>query len=148
MRAPFQILVLPFRRIQNGFEFAAFLRSDAGYWQGIAGGGEGGESPENAAKREAKEEAGIPPTLHYLRLQTTTSVPVHHFKERTHWPTNLFVIPEFTFAVDCTGIDLKISEEHTEIFWGTYVEVEARLKWDSNRTALWELQQWLATQAP
>lgn len=141
MRAPFQVLVLPFRRRDDGFEFAALLRSDLGYWQGIAGGGEANESPEDAARREANEEAGIPPTLPYLRLQTTTSIPVRHFEERSTWPPGLFVIPEFSFGVDCKGIDMNISEEHARIFWGTFAEIDERLKWDSNRTALWELQE-------
>ena len=141
MRQPFQILVMPFRRVDGGFEFAAFRRSDADYWQGIAGGGEADESPEAAAKREAGEEAGIPLTALFFPLQTTSSVPVHHFEERVSWPTDLLVIPEFSFAVDCTGVQLRISHEHIEACWGRYREVYNRLKWDSNRTALWELQE-------
>ena len=38
-RAPFQILVFPYRRRGDKFEFALFRRADDGYWQGIAGGG-------------------------------------------------------------------------------------------------------------
>ena len=41
-------------------EYAIFQRSDGDYWQAIAGGGEEGETPEEAAKREIQEEAGIP----------------------------------------------------------------------------------------
>ena len=141
MRQPFQILVIPFRRVHGGFEFAALRRSDSDYWQGIAGGGEGNESPELAAKREAAEEAGIPSTTQFFRLQTTSSVPVHHFEERSFWPTDLLVIPEFSFAVDCTEVELEISPEHIEAYWGPYRDVHDRLKWDSNRTALWELQE-------
>ncbi len=58
-RAPFQILVLPYRKIAEAFEFAVFSRSDYACWQGIAGGGEEGETPMEAAQREAREEAGI-----------------------------------------------------------------------------------------
>jgi|SRR5688572_2648099 len=141
MRQPFQILVIPFRRVHCGFEFAALRRSDGDYWQGIAGGGEDGESPEDAAKREADEEAGIPVTAPFFRLQTTSSIPVHNFGDRSFWPTDLLVIPEFSFAVDCTDLELTISSEHVEAYWGGYRDVYARLKWDSNRTALWELQE-------
>lgn len=53
-RAPFQVLVYPYRRLEGGLvNYALFRRSDAGWWQGIAGGGEGRESPEEAARREA-----------------------------------------------------------------------------------------------
>ena len=39
-RAPFQVLVLPYRRGDDGaYEFALFRRADASLWQGIAGGG-------------------------------------------------------------------------------------------------------------
>lgn len=146
MRQPFQILVMPFRRTNNGFEFAVFRRSDGDYWQGIAGGGEGDESPEDAAKREAGEEAGIPLTAPFFRLQTTSSIPVHNFDERSSWPTHLLVIPEFSFAVDCTEVELEISAEHVEASWGQYQDVYDLLKWDSNRTALWELQERLRSQ--
>lgn len=33
MRAPFQILVIPFHRRETGAEFAVLKRSDAGWWQ-------------------------------------------------------------------------------------------------------------------
>ena len=58
-RAPFQVLIYPYRRIhEDGFEYAVFKRADEGFWQGISGGGEDGESPLEAARREAFEEAG------------------------------------------------------------------------------------------
>ena len=54
MRAPFQILVIPFRRTAAGLEFAVLRRSDADYWQFVAGGGEDDETPLQAARREAR----------------------------------------------------------------------------------------------
>ena len=39
-RAPFQVLILPYRKAAAGeYEFAVFSRSDYDCWQGIAGGG-------------------------------------------------------------------------------------------------------------
>jgi len=67
-RAPFQVLVLPFRKNRHGdFEYAIFERTDKPYWQGIAGGGEEGESPVGAAKREVLEEANIPEAARYYQ---------------------------------------------------------------------------------
>jgi dATP pyrophosphohydrolase len=41
-RAPFQVLVIPHRiHMHNQLEFALLKRADEGFWQGIAGGGEG-----------------------------------------------------------------------------------------------------------
>ena len=61
-RAPFQVLVLPYRiTLGNEVLYALFKResSSGGYWQGIAGGGENSESPLETAKRETLEEASI-----------------------------------------------------------------------------------------
>lgn len=47
-----------------------------GYWQGIAGGGEGDESPLCAARREAMEEAGIGTQSTFVRLEAQCMLPV------------------------------------------------------------------------
>src|SRR5262249_22275578 len=68
-RAPFQVLVFPYRRRPDAeLEVALFRRVDGGYWQGIAGGGHEGETPEDAARRETREEAGIEPTGPWIAL--------------------------------------------------------------------------------
>ena len=59
-----------------------FERTDEPYWKGIAGGGEEGESPVGAAKRETLEEANIPEAARYYTLKTTSSVPAYHFTAR------------------------------------------------------------------
>ena len=81
-RAPFQVLVLPFRWQAGRLEFAIFERADLGYWQGIAGGGIVGETALDAARREAAEEASIPPDRPYFGLSSMTFVPVVGFRER------------------------------------------------------------------
>lgn len=59
MRAPFQILAIPYQWI-NGVPFYCVLhRSDCDQWQFIAGGGENQETTEEATKREIFEESGI-----------------------------------------------------------------------------------------
>ena len=59
-RAPFQNLVLLFHREPDAsLRYAVFRRADRDAWQGIAGGGEESEVPEQAARREAAEEAGV-----------------------------------------------------------------------------------------
>lgn len=58
MRAPFQILAIPYK-YKNGIPIYCILhRSDYGQWQFIAGGGENNETPEEAAKREIIESLG------------------------------------------------------------------------------------------
>lgn len=45
-RAPYQVLVIPFVLKEHGIEYGILKRSDVGYWQAIAGGGEMGETPQ------------------------------------------------------------------------------------------------------
>ena len=141
-RAPFQVLVLPYRIVGQGdHEFAVFSRSDYDCWQGIAGGGEEAETPLQAAQREALEEAGIPPDRVFLPLDSVASVPVTCFPASTLWGDHLYVIPEYAFGVDATGACMVVSDEHREFRWLTYPQAERLLKYDSNRVALWELNQ-------
>ena len=140
VRAPYQVGVLPFRQIDGAErQYALFFRSDAGYWQVIAGGGEDTETPLEAARREAVEEAGIPPAAQFYRLDTTGSVPVFNFKAAAQWPRDLYVIPMHYFAVDATGQTIVLSHEHTDFNWFSFDEAVEQPRWDTDKIALWEL---------
>jgi len=140
-RAPFQVSVFPFRHSTPDAEYLVFQRSDHLYWQCIAGGGEDAESPLEAAKREAFEEAGIPVTCPYLSLQTTASAAITEFKDANLWDSQLLVIPIRYFGVRIDGLEIQLSHEHLAYRWLSYVAAQALLKWDSDKTALWELEQ-------
>ncbi len=141
-RAPFQVLVMPYRPSRAGdWEFALFHRSDIGCWQGIAGGGEDGETPLEAARREAFEEVGIPDTAALLPLDTTASIRVTVFRESETWGEDRFVVPEHAFGVRAEREEVILSSEHREVRWLPFAEAETLLRFDSNRTALWELNQ-------
>jgi dihydroneopterin triphosphate diphosphatase len=136
----FQVLVFPFRKSGNkGYEFAIFRRIRSGLWQAISGGGGNGESFIKTAVRESSEEACIPATADYFCLETVNSVPVHYFSEPT--PAGRYVIDEHCFAVDCSDVEIILSAEHSEYRWVDYETARGLLKWDSNKTALWELNQ-------
>ena len=139
MRAPFQILAIPYKIIETTPLFCIYCRADSGDWQFIAGGGENTETPLEAAKREAFEESGIKST-NWKELKSLSYLPVTVIQEkyRRNWDKDTYVIPEYVFGVECTG-DITLSAEHTKYFWTTYEEAVKKLKWDSNRTALYEL---------
>jgi dATP pyrophosphohydrolase len=139
MRAPFQVLVIPFKRTGDGVRFGVFHRADADVWQWIAGGGENDETPVQAARREALEEAGIDREARLIALESVASIPVHFFSEHVHWDANLLVIPEHSFGIEVTSREIRLCAEHRAVHWLTYDEASARVTFDSNRTALWEL---------
>ncbi|MGI8838851.1 MAG: NUDIX hydrolase [Pyrinomonadaceae bacterium] len=140
-RAPFQVLVLPYTVLPDGEVLYAIFRrepSTGAYWQGIAGGGEDGESPLEAARREAYEEAGIEASCDYIKLDTLTMIPVVNVSGFL-WGEDVLVIPEYCFGVLTRYEALQLSDEHTECQWFRYEKARLRLRWDSNRNALWEL---------
>ncbi len=142
MRAAFQVLVLPFRRTAVQYEFAVLKRRDADYWQFVAGGGEVGETPLEAARRETMEEIGIGDEL--ISLDSMSTVPKNHFKAAAAWGKDVYVIPEYCFGVDVGNFEIMLSAEHIELQWATYNQARRLLQWDSNRNALWELNERLA----
>ncbi len=137
-RAPFQILVFPFRYTAEGIRYALFERRE-GFWQGIAGGGENDETPEQAARREAFEEGGIAVGSDLVPLDSTASIPVIHFRDHHLWGPDRHVIPEYSFGLRMEEGHIRLCDEHTACRWLPYQEAYDRLRFDSNRTALWEL---------
>ncbi len=140
-RAPYNVLVIPFHTSILGFEYAVLRRSDAGYWQPVAGGGRVGEAVADAAKRETWEETGIPGTSGFYRLDSMDMIPKYHFAASKTWPAELYVLPQHCFGVESSTHDLVLSSEHTEFRWVNFDEANSLLHWQSNKTALWELHQ-------
>lgn len=94
--------------------------------------------PRPPAAKCPKSWASPPPLY---PLQATASIPVRFFSDRDGWPADLYVIPEHSFAVDTTGVDVALSDEHTEIRWLPYNKAAECLRWNSNRVALGELHE-------
>lgn len=140
-RAPFQVLVIPFRRVADRVEFAVLRRKDMNVWQGVAGGGEAGETPQEATVREIQEELGLDRLVLLYPLQTVASIPARFFEDRSNWPVGTYVVPENSFAADLTEMEIKISDEHTDVLWLDYAAASKALRFDSNRTALDELHE-------
>lgn len=148
-RAPKNVLVLPFRRMApDACEFAVFLRRDPAVWQAVAGGVEVGESFAEAARRELLEETGIDRPLRWIALDACASVPAAAFKDNGGWGPDVYVVMERAFGVEVApDAPIALSAEHSACEWLPYGAASARLRWDSNRTALWELDARLAREA-
>ena len=144
-RQPGQILAIPYvLTARNGALFATLRRADMNVWQGVAGGIESDESALQAAHRECLEELGTQ-NFSILSLDSRASIPASFFSSWSDWKLenpNLLVIPEYSFAVRLfSQEDVSLSSEHQTIEWHTYSDAFNLYKWDSNRTALWELDQ-------
>lgn len=140
MRAKYQVLVIPFKRTENKVQFCIFKREDMNVWQGIAGGGEEGETFLETAKREFYEESNIK-TDNIIALYSNSTIPSYHFKEAINWGNDFYVVPEYAFAVELKNEEILLSDEHKSYKWVSYEEANKLLEWDSNITALWELNE-------
>ena len=141
-RAPYNVLVLPYYIYENNVEYCIFKRADMNIWQFIAGGGEDDEEPRTAAIRESLEEASISPNSNYRQLVSMGYVSVENFSEKVRqtWGEKS-VIPVFTFSVNLDKKDIVISDEHTEFKWCSYTKARERLRFDLDKTALYELNE-------
>ncbi len=138
MRTPYQVLVIPFIKGGEKYYYAIFKRKDLDIWQFIAGGGERSERPVETAKREAEEEAGINGKSRYIRLASVCAIPAVNI-HGLEWGQEIIMIPELAFGVELFSKKLKITSEHTRYLWLNYEDARKKLKYDSNKSALWEL---------
>ena len=141
-RTKYQVLVIPYKKNDHDILYCIFKRSDMDEcWQFIAGGGEDEDKTLLAsAQREAFEEAGIPSAMHFLELETKCSIATECFQNaRTIWGEDCLVIPEYCFAVEIQSEEISLSHEHGCFEWVDYSTAKERLKYDSNKVALWEL---------
>lgn len=141
MRQPKQVLVFPYKKNSDGnYLYAIFCRvGSAERWQGIAGGVEEGETLLEAARREAKEEANISLDAKVIPLESVSTMPVVNVTKNFLWGNDVLLIYEYAFGVDATNEEMRLSREHTKMEWLPYDEAIKKLKWDSNKNALWEL---------
>ncbi|HEX2947896.1 MAG TPA: NUDIX pyrophosphatase [Clostridia bacterium] len=136
-----QILVIPYQVSDAIPIYCIFKRSDAHYWQFIAGGAEDNETPCEAAKREAFEEANLYEGLEYYQLTSKFHVPADCIlpRHRQYWSKDTFVLPEYCFSVKVSDTNITLSSEHEEFRWVSYEKAIELLKWETNKTALFEL---------
>ncbi len=138
MRKPIQILIFPFYKEKKRYLYAIFKRRDLKFWQGISGGTEGKETPLETAKRESFEEAKIDKQSEFIKLDSMTTIPVVNIGKH-RWGKGIFVVPELSFGVKVSSKNIEIGKEHVDYAWLPFKKAVKLLKYDSNKTALWEL---------
>jgi len=141
MRKPIQVLVLPYKYEGDLIKYMILKRADMSVWQGVAGGVEDGETVLMAAKRECFEEIGVPLTSEYIELDSKSTIPVNFIYGNFYWGEDVYNAVEYCYGVLIDKVDIVLSSEHLEYMWVSYDEAFKLFKWDSNRNALWELDQ-------
>ena len=143
MRRECQVLLLPFEICNNRIKVYIFQRTNGQWWQFISGGCEDEESLVETASRELFEETGISQEQELVELQTISSIPTFAFNDvqKKAWRKNIYVIPEHCFAVNIGGSKIRLSDEHIAYKCVYPEEANELLRYDSNKTALYELIQ-------
>lgn len=141
MRKPKQVLVFLYRKNENCvYEYCIFYRNRLKFWQGLSGGVEDDESLIETVKREVYEETGIKVNDIY-QLSSISSIPVVAVMGEFFWGKDIYVVSEYSFGVSLKNSDIQLSNEHQEYKWALFDEAYKKLKFDSNKIALWELNQ-------
>ncbi|MBI2849611.1 MAG: NUDIX domain-containing protein [Chloroflexi bacterium] len=136
-RAPFIVFVYPYVKVgDNEFEYALLKSADRGSWEGVAGGGEGNETLQEAARRETYEETGIRIESPLIQLDTVAPVPVTRSRESYLWGDDVYVIPLHYFGILADNRQIRLSAEHVEYMWLRYQDARNLLKFDDDKIAL------------
>ena len=139
MRIPKQVLIIPYRIIDGKIEYCIFKRRDMKIWQWIAGGAEDFDlNIVESAKRELYEETKIK-DVQIEELEIRAKIPVVNIVKDFIWGENVFYSEEYAFCVNIKDKEIILSDEHEEYQWLEYEEARKLLKYDSNKSALWEL---------
>ena len=75
-----------------------------------------------------------------MPLNSMATIPVHNFGGFI-WGPSCYVIPEYSFGVELALEHIVISSEHSSFRWESFEIAHDLMKWDSNKNALWELDQ-------
>ena len=149
MRQPLQVLVYPVRVSGAEWEFLMLRRrkSKGGFWQGVTGGVEEGETLREAAARELFEETGFTPAV-LERIGHSYVFPVR-MEKRGRYRGSVVEVTEVVFVAFVEGtedpsLDRK---EHSRWRWCRVDEGLELLLWAENVEALkrsdWFVRAWL-----
>lgn len=140
-RLPYQVLVILYLKEEANVKFCVFERvRPKSQIQFVSGGGENSETPQEAAQRELLEETGVINAC-FQQLTSVCYIPTDIFSEaqRIEWGSDVYVIPEYAFGAEVASSEIQLSDEHVRYKWLSYLEARQTLTWDSNKTALYEL---------
>jgi dATP pyrophosphohydrolase len=139
MKQPLTVLVYAVHRTSDGWEYLLLRRTPQcdGFWQGVSGTVEPGESLEEAARRELQEETGFVAELE--RIDYSYSFPIAD-KWRHEYAPDVKEIMEHVFIAflspEATSEPQIDPREHDRWAWCRFAEALKRLTWPENIDAL------------
>ena len=132
--------IVIYRNESDGRRYLLLHHRDGGHWSLPKGHIEPGESPENAALRETREETGIADIEIIPGFRTVSR---YQFT-RGDTPVDKDVI---YFLGRTTQQDVRISPEHTAWQWADYRTALATLTYDDTKQVLHHVERFFAETA-
>lgn len=138
MRIPIQVLVYPVRKTEREWEFLMLkrIKSRGGFWQGVTGAPENGETLIKGARRELFEETSFR-SITLIQTEITYIIPMED-RWIDIYPEGTKEIPEYLFIakIHQAGPPTIDPVEHDEWKWCSYEEAMNLLTWEDNKKAL------------
>ena len=141
-RLPYQILVYLCRRPTPATtEYLLLQRTAArgGFWQGVSGGVEVGESLEQAARREVREETGYQRFIRFQPLDYRYRYPLDRPTWGHLYAPEVEMIDEECFVAEVDldqGEPVMDANEHDQYRWLDVQQALPLLVWPENQAAL------------
>ncbi len=127
-RLPIQVCVHLFRRSGNPWQTLLLRRSvpRGNFWQGISGGVEPGESIQDAAARETREETGLKP-VPLLDARFSFTYPIPETSTSLYCSTEKVITEHVFSGVVGRDVEPVLSDEHIHYEWTTVAVALERL---------------------
>jgi hypothetical protein len=141
-RAAFGVLVVPYSvDLDGGVTYALFRHANErhGGWQALRGAPLRGETPLQAAQREAHRIAGVPPDAVYFTLDSRAAIEL---------PDVCCHVAVHAFGVRVCEDEVCPAADELEHRWVRYEIADGLLAPTADRNALWELQRRLGRRVP
>ena len=113
-------------------------RERGGWWQGVTGTAEPGESLEDAVRREVAEETGVTGPARMIDLDFAFP-----FEFSRYGGGRTVSAVKHSFGVQVDGERVKLSDEHDSSVWVGFEDALRLLTWEDNKEALRRLRAFL-----